>query len=335
MMRLSLLGWLLMVILGCQRPLSVDTGPDWQLYKQRFLEADGRIKDTGNANVSHSEGQGYGLLLALVHDDRDSFARIWRWTHVNLQVRTDKLLMWRRQPGVELAQEDPNNATDGDLLIAWALLEAAERWQMPNYRTEAMAIVADIKRKLISTWQDQRILLPGEVGFVNDNGVTVNPSYWVFPALKAIAAADDDAVWPALIASGKTLVHQARFGHWQLPPDWLLLAADGSQQPAKTARFGYDAIRLPLYWLMAGNDSAVLDNFRRYWAHYQPFTPSWIALNEHVMDAWGGNVGIIAVKSLVMDEDSGLPMLDVQTDYYAASLLLLSKVVFHQGHLLP
>ncbi len=36
----------------------------WSEFRTRFLTADGRVVDTGNQGVSHSEGQGYGLLLA-------------------------------------------------------------------------------------------------------------------------------------------------------------------------------------------------------------------------------------------------------------------------------
>ncbi|VFS87165.1 Endoglucanase precursor [Raoultella terrigena] len=30
----------------------------WESYKSRFMMADGRIVDTGNGSVSHTEGQG-------------------------------------------------------------------------------------------------------------------------------------------------------------------------------------------------------------------------------------------------------------------------------------
>ncbi|MGM1325019.1 glycosyl hydrolase family 8, partial [Klebsiella michiganensis] len=30
----------------------------WESYKSRFMMPDGRIIDTGNGNVSHTEGQG-------------------------------------------------------------------------------------------------------------------------------------------------------------------------------------------------------------------------------------------------------------------------------------
>ncbi|VTN12488.1 Endoglucanase precursor [Raoultella terrigena] len=37
----------------------------WESYKSRFMMADGRIVDTGNGSVSHTEGQGFAMLLAV------------------------------------------------------------------------------------------------------------------------------------------------------------------------------------------------------------------------------------------------------------------------------
>lgn len=42
----------------------------WESYKSRFMMPDGRIIDTGNGNVSHTEGQGFAMLLAVANNDR-------------------------------------------------------------------------------------------------------------------------------------------------------------------------------------------------------------------------------------------------------------------------
>ena len=44
----------------------------WHDYKERFLLQDGRIIDTYQHNRSHSEGQGYGMLLAIANRDRQA-----------------------------------------------------------------------------------------------------------------------------------------------------------------------------------------------------------------------------------------------------------------------
>ncbi|KIN72600.1 hypothetical protein Z949_1777 [Sulfitobacter guttiformis KCTC 32187] len=48
----------------------------WSAWKGRFLSGDGRIIDDGNGGISHSEGQGFGALLAQANDDRSAFQLI-------------------------------------------------------------------------------------------------------------------------------------------------------------------------------------------------------------------------------------------------------------------
>ncbi len=75
------------------------------------------VIDDGNDGISHSEGQAYGLLLAQALGDRDAFRRIEGWTQSKLAIRPDGLMAWKWQAdGVA----DLRNATDGDILRAWA-----------------------------------------------------------------------------------------------------------------------------------------------------------------------------------------------------------------------
>ena len=66
--------------------------PIWKSYKSRFVTEAGRVIDTANGQISHSEGQGYGMLLAVAALDRNAFDRICGWTRANLMVRDDQLL---------------------------------------------------------------------------------------------------------------------------------------------------------------------------------------------------------------------------------------------------
>ena len=92
---------------------------EWQAFVTRFIPAEGRVSDTGNKEISHSEGQGYGMVMATAFDDRAAFDRLWQWSKTNLQVRGDHLFAWKWEPGPAKAT-DTNSASDGDILIAWA-----------------------------------------------------------------------------------------------------------------------------------------------------------------------------------------------------------------------
>ncbi|MGR9046235.1 MAG: glycosyl hydrolase family 8 [Gammaproteobacteria bacterium] len=327
---------LAVLLVGCQKQSASDLEDDWRLYKSKFVAEDGRIIDTGNGNVSHSEGQGYGMILAVKLNDKDTFGQVWHWTLDNLQVRNDSLFMWRRRPDTALPDEDRNNASDGDILIAWALLEAAEKWQEPAYEQAAFKILNDIKSKLIVRNHGMPILLPGEYGFKSQDKVILNLSYWVYPALSTFSLRDSDPVWTALIASGRALLRQARFGRWQLPPDWLTIDDADTISPAKSGRFGYDAVRIPLYLDFAGFEDDFLEPFAECWSFYQGYTPAWIALEENVMDSYGAGSGIRAIKQVILSavkktRSAQFESLDMAQDYYSATLLLLSKLSYIQS----
>ncbi len=309
----------------------------WQQYKSHFITSEGRVIDTGNGNISHSEGQGIGMLLAASMDDRPAFDNLWQWTRSNLQVRGDHLFRWRRRPGVATQREDPNNATDGDILIAWALLEGFRRWSSPSLKQEALLILGDIKRRLIRRWRQQPVLLPGERGFEHDGGLTINLSYWIFPALKRFAREDPDPIWRQLTESGLKLLAQARFGRWQLPPDWLEL----KDQPALSSRhdpvFGYNAIRIPLYLAWAGYlEPGRFGPYLAFWKHTDDFMPAWTNLDNNCIDSYDAPPGFKAVHALIRVQVKKqwwrrLPSVSDDNNYYSASLTLLSKLALLQG----
>ena len=76
------------------------------------------------------------MILATAFDDREQFDHLWQWTQRELQVRRDALFSWKWEPGAGKVT-DSNSASDGDILIAWGLLRADQRWQAPAYRTAA------------------------------------------------------------------------------------------------------------------------------------------------------------------------------------------------------
>ncbi len=327
--KLPLSVWLLVILLTGCGPSARFKGL-WQDYQVRFIQ-DGRVIDTGNGNISHSEGQGYGMLLAVAAQDRITFDRLWQWTRANLQVRQDHLFMWRRRPGIPLAEEDPNTASDGDLLIAWALIEAAKTWRDEALTQTAREILVDFKRTVIRTWQGQVVLLPGAFGFERQDALILNLSYWVFPAFRRFAVEDPDPLWSELIASGIKLLAQARFGAFKLPPDWLEAGETLKPWRERSPRFGYDAVRIPLYLIWGGHDDPkLLASYLDYWQAFSGFIPPWIDLASNCLGAYQAPAGIRAVAALAHYKTGQSfwfkppPLLD--QDYYSSTLVLLSHL---------
>lgn len=298
---------------------------DWQSYKQGFISPDGRVIDTGNGGVSHSEGQGFGMLLAFAANDRATFASLWQWTQAHL-ARTDTgLLAWRFDPAQSDPVKDPNNATDGDILIAWALLRAAKAWNMPEYAQHSQTLRAAILREACATHAGRRVLLPGRLGFVADDVATLNPSYYVWPALDAFA--EFEPLWNDVISDGADLVGAAAFGVWGLPTDWIQIDAAGLVKPAegRPARFGFDAVRVPLYLKLSGR-SAELARFRKYWRESEKANgwPAWIDVTSGAVAPYPASDGVKAIAFAVLDRRPAA--IQSADDYYSESLRLLTEL---------
>ena len=320
-----------------QAPL-VDAA-EWHSFRDRFIQADGRVLDTANGGISHSEGQGWGMLFAARFDDRDSFTRISDWRRRVLKRSHDALHAWRCRAGPAEVVDDFNNATDGDLLIAWGLLEAANRWQDAALLVEGQALAQDILRLLVRSPGGRTVLVPGLRGFEHPTYVVVNPSYYIFPAFQVLAEAVPDPAWVEIAAHGINLLRSGRFGRWQLPPDWL--AVTGRAQlprpaPGWPTRFSYDAVRVPLYMAWAGlaHEPAVAAAARLWSRPPSVVMPAWVDLVSGQSADYPAPTGIRAIAHLSIAASSGLgglagmPHVADADDYYSAALTLLSRLAW-------
>ena len=168
---------------GCASPVNNER---WLQYQKQFISNDGRVIDNGNANISHSEGQGYGMLLAVAANDRATFDKLWQWTQKNLAKRSDDLFAWRWIPNASPNVSDKNNASDGDILIAWALGRASDQFDEPEYAKAAQKIASAVRRQLIRDTDFGKQLLPGSQGFESPESIVINPSYLLLPAFQEL-----------------------------------------------------------------------------------------------------------------------------------------------------
>lgn len=299
---------------------------NWRTYRDMYMRPEGRIVDTGNNGVSHSEGQSYGLLLAYKAGDAEAFEKIASWTQSYLS-RTDVALhAWRYDPNSPNPVADQNNATDGDLVIAWALGMAGQRWNRGDYSARAAQIRAAIRSRCVIERHNRRLLLPGLQGFVNGTEVTLNPSYFVWPALDAFAKLDGQSVWGPVITDSEAITRLSRFGTHRLPSDWIVVSAPDQVAPArdKPPRFGYDAIRVPLYAALGGRQALVPD-IAAYWraclAANKPI-PAWVDVvtGEEANYALSAGGAAVAGRLLGTAQPSQLV-----NDYFAASLQMLAR----------
>ena len=316
---------LLALVLGMSQASAAD---GWSTFKTRFMTSEGRIQDTGNNNVSHTEGQGYAMLMAVYYNDRSSFDSLWRWTQKNLSNPNNGLFYWKYIPGASDPVSDRNNASDGDVLIAWALLKAGNKWNVPAYLQASDLLQKTIIDRNVITFAGRTIMLPGAQGFNKTSYVILNPSYFIFPAWRDFAARSHLKVWNALIDDGTQLLSEMRFGDSGLPMDWVAMNADGSMAPATAwpPRFSYDAIRVPLYLHWYDPASLQLVPFQRFWMSFQRLqTPAWIDVLSNDKAPYNMAGGLLAVRDLTLDDTGYInDALNSSEDYYSASLRLLT-----------
>jgi endoglucanase len=323
------------------------TAPDdplgqWRDFRDRFITAEGRVVDTGNQGISHSEGQGYGMLFAEAHDDRPTFERLYNWARRMLR-RPDGLYAWRFRPNARNPVEDPNNATDGDLYLAWALLRAADRWNEPEWRREGQAIGQAILRRLVVEVGGRTVLLPGADGFAHPDRVVVNPSYYAFPAMFALARAVPDRAWQRVMGDGVAMMRGMRYGRWGLPADWVeLTRGQGSvMRPAAgwPARFSFDAVRVPLHLAWAGmQEETALRSAVNFWNDPGlAVRPAWTDLRSGQISPYTASPGMMAVADVATAVGwqriiaNPLPSVAASGDYYSAALAMLARLALREN----
>jgi len=238
----------------------------WGIYKDRFLEEDGRIVDNANGGVSHSEGQGYGLLLAFLANSPADFEQIWTFTKTELMVRDDGLIAWKWDPDARPHITDINNASDGDLLVAYSLALAGAAWERHDYLQSAAALARSILDHLVVEHGGRTLLMPAAHGFdasARSDGPVINPSYWVFEAFPVMQILQPSDQWARLALDGEALIKSLRFGPRELPADWVSLARQPKPAQGFDAVFGYNAVRIPLYLLRSSTkDTALLTQLK-------------------------------------------------------------------------
>ncbi|MBC7006255.1 endoglucanase [Photobacterium sp. BZF1] len=299
----------------------------WERYRQQFISGDGRVIDTTNEGISHSEGQGFGMLFAAAFDDRETFESLWSWTRSNLSNPDNHLFYWKYNPTLTYKIEDRNNASDGDVLIAWALLKAGKQWDEPNYLEASDEILWSILEHNIIQYADYTVMLPGVFGFISDEGIVLNPSYFIYPAWQDFAARVYVNNLHVLITDTLNLMLRIDWGDHKIATDWIVLYPDGSTAPAADwpARVSYDAFRIPVYvkWRMANHPllerwSDMLSRTARLQ------TPAWENVFGHSRADYPMSGGLLAIRDFTVGElEETSTLVSRYDDYYSASLKLL------------
>ncbi|WP_145540089.1 cellulose synthase complex periplasmic endoglucanase BcsZ [Yersinia alsatica] len=233
--------------------------PEWQQFKQYYISDGGRVIDPSSPRqITTSEGQSYGLFFALVADDRETFERLLSWTENNLSAGdlTARLpaWLWGQHQQHHWGVLDPNSASDADLWIAYSLLEAGRLWDVRRYQTMGTLLLQRIaKEEVVDIPGLGKMLLPGKIGFSDDDRWRLNPSY--LPPQLLARFSSLTGPWKEMIKVNQRLwLETAPHG---FSPDWVVWQEGKGWLPDEThPNVGsYDAIRTYLWAGLLSNNS--------------------------------------------------------------------------------
>lgn len=307
--------------------------PAWDGFKSAFVSDDGRVIDRSQEDLrTVSEGQSYALFFALVAQDKKAFDAVLQWTENNLSAgdlgKQLPAWIWGKK-GESWGVIDANSASDADLWIAYALLEASRVWCNPDYADKARAL-----GDLILNQESMEVsglglsILPGHTGFVLDNGaVKLNPSYLPpFMMARFANAWADDTRWAQVyLASQKLLLDTGRTGQY---PDWVLYNNGEMSLPEDEQRGDYDAIRTYLWIAMSSESDPTTAPLLR---QLSPLTalllkrqnmPEWFEPQSGKFSATRGPAGFQAAMAPLL-QTMGMP--ELAKKFHAQSLKTPSK----------
>jgi len=248
------------------RALRIPASLNQQAYRavhsflDTYVAPDGRVIRLDQGGDTVSEGQAYGMLLAVAMNDQSQFDAIWSWTRTHL-VQPDGLLASRWAGGRVVSA---GAAADADLDAAQALVLASERFGRASYRRQGEALAHAVLAGETSQTGAADMALVLVAGPWAKSPLVVNPSYFSPRAYADLARADPDPRWRLLVSSSQAIVSELTAGGRSLPPDWAAITqpsaaravGDPSNPSAATrATSSFDAIRLAVRYAASCNPS--------------------------------------------------------------------------------
>lgn len=218
----------------------------WAYYKNTFIHG-GRVIRPQNHDDTVSEGQAYGMLRAVLMNDRNTFDECLSWTEALLSRKVshgDHLLAWHFE---EEKVSDTTAASDADVDYAFSLILASRTWHDTRYLQLAREVLKSVldhetviinRRLYFLPWPNKN----SEI----DKLVAQNPSYYAPSHFKLFYEVSGDKRWLELTDTAYELL--GRLEEKGVIPDWFAIDQKGNIKdlPGQPLVYGWDAVRVPL-----------------------------------------------------------------------------------------
>jgi endoglucanase len=226
------------------------TWPLWESYARAIIDQQGRVIDHSAQDRTTSEGQSYAMFFSLVANDRVRFDRLLHWSETNLAGGdlAHQLPAWEWGKATDGSWKvlDPHPASDADLWMAYALLEAGRLWHEPHYDRLGWAMAARIAQQEAAFVPGLgTTLLPGASGFHPDATTWIlNPSYLQPSVLARLSKVMPTGPWGAILNSLDPML--ARGSGAGFAMDWVVAGSGVRPSPPPGQRASGDSSAMPL-----------------------------------------------------------------------------------------
>lgn len=206
--------------------------------------------DTGNIDV-RTEGQSYGMLLAVMLDDKTVFDNTWRWTIRNMYINEGYhrgYFAW--SVPLDERPKATGPAPDGEEFFIWSLILADKKWGSGegelDYKTWAKQILKDVlhrnKGESGPMWEAINL-----IEFVPNAGFS-DPSYHIphaYALFSEYAEEEDQARWLDIAEASRVYLQKAVHPETGLFPEYALYSGEPEQTRGFSTFFS-DAYRCML-----------------------------------------------------------------------------------------
>ncbi|KRL97143.1 glycosyl hydrolase family 8 [Liquorilactobacillus satsumensis] len=300
-----------------------------------------------------SEGQGYGLLLTVKaakngYASQPDFNRLFNYYLKNRDEGT-QLMSWKQVISKKRTVKFKNNATDGDLYIAYSLLQAAKIWPQSAalYRKQANKLLSDILKYDYNTATG--CLTVGNWATGSDKYSNLLRTSDTLPAqFDEFYRFTDDPTWLTIKKSMLQQLQRLSAQHATgLLPDFAWIKHDGKVVAAKAQSvsvkyrddgyYSYNACRLP-YNLAQSKDKhaqLVLRKMMKFFMKQEYITGGYQLngkkLNDYQSASFAAPILYAAMQNsqfykLVQQEKYIFMQKVDPTNYYQATIVTLTAI---------
>ena len=217
-----------------------------------------RVKGCTGDNNTCSEAIGYGMILTVAAGDQTAFDKLNRFRKAlgleyNKVFSSGGLMAWNSGDTCPptAGGGNANNAPDGDLDAAMALIQAGKKWPAGSYNADAMALIDAIWTKNVGTTAGKLYLGAGTSNLMDKSYV----SYWSTGYFQVFARFVTDPAkqtnWRNLATRGLEMMKAVQADTRCAGEFPESVKIDGTIWDGDPCDFGYDSCRVP--WRLAAD----------------------------------------------------------------------------------